>query len=482
MSQAITYNNKHPKGLWYIIAVYMWEYFSFYGMRALLILYLTQELVFSDHYSYAVYGAFVALVYLTPILGGLLADKIMGFRNAVITGALLMSCGHLILGIDGKDLLFLGMAFIICGYGYFKSNVPCLLGQLYDDNDPKRDSAFTLLYLGGNIGSVFAPVACGVVASVYGWDYGFGLAGIGMLLGLTIFLFGRKHVPNIVPQQLKPFAKASVRNIFIFALTIAIIVTCYFAIEYQFEGYLLAVAVVFAVVWYLKIMIQTDAKSRRRLLLVVPFLLFGILFWVFDEQMFTSVELFIERNINTVAYGYNVPASVFTSINPFAVICGGLLLAWVWRHLKGFDNNFGRMIKFMMGFVLQLFSFVLLILAAKFATETGQASVVWVIIALFLLGLSELFIDPIALSEITSVGGTKHAGFLAATYFLFTGSIAGFLAAKFAQMATIQGIDQVTSLPQQAQLFFGLFWHIGSILLGMIVVWFVIALLLRKVK
>lgn len=482
MSQAMTYSNNHPKGLWYIIAVYMWEYFSFYGMRALLILYLTQELVFSDHYSYAVYGAFVALVYLTPILGGLLADKVTGFRNAVIMGALLMSCGHLIIGIDGKDLLFLGMAFIISGYGYFKSNVPCLLGQLYDENDPKRDSAFTLLYLGGNIGSVFAPIACGIVASVYGWDYGFGLAGVGMLLGLAIFVYGRKHVPNVVPQQLKPLAKTNTRNGFIFALTVVIVVLCYLALEYQFEGYLLAVAVLFSIGWYTKIMLQSDAKSRRRLLLVVPFMLFGILFWIFDEQMFTSIELFIERNINTLAYGFHVPASVFTSINPFAVICGGILLAWVWRHLKGMDNNFGRMIKFMMGFVLQLGSFVLLIIAAKLASESGQASVIWVILALFLLGLSELFIDPIALSEITSVGGQKHAGFLAASYFLFTGSIAGFLAAKFAQMATVQGIDQVSSLTEQAHLFLGLFWHIGSILLGMIVVWFIIALLLRKVK
>lgn len=146
-----TFSNKHPKGLWYIIAIYMWEYFSFYGMRALLILYLIQHLKLGDTLSYAISGAYITLVYLSPIIGGSVADKVLGYKRAVICGALLMSIGHIILGLGGDDSLYVGMAFIVSGYGFFKSNISCLMGQLYSPNDIKKDSAFTLMYLGGNL-------------------------------------------------------------------------------------------------------------------------------------------------------------------------------------------------------------------------------------------------------------------------------------------------------------------------------------------
>ncbi|APC96313.1 peptide MFS transporter [Francisella frigiditurris] len=475
--------NKHPKGLWFIIAIYMWEYFSFYGMRALLILYLTQELLLGDHYSYAVYGAFASLVYMTPILGGLAADRLLGFRTAVIIGAILMACGHIIIGIDGKDLLFLGMSFIICGYGYFKSNVPCLLGQLYEKDDPKRDSAFTLLYLGGNIGSICAPVACGVVANIYGWDYGFGLAGVGMLFGLAIFLLGRKYVPKVKPEKISILGNKSLVW-FILVLTIIIISVSYFALKNQYEIYLITATTIFSVIWYIKIVVSTDIKTRKTLLLTIPFLIFGILFWVFDEQMFTSVELFIERNVDTTLFGYDLPASVFVSINPLSIIIGGLFLAWVWKRFKALDDDFGRMIKFVFGFILQLISFVILIFAAKEATILGKTSAIWVIISLFFLGLSELFIDPIALSEITGISDKQHSGFLSAVYFLFTGSIAGFIASRFAQMAAFKDVttSDTNELVTQANLFLGLFSHIALIIVGMIVFWFILSLVIRRLK
>ncbi len=471
-----TIQSKHPKALWLIISIYMWEYFSFYGMRALLILYLTQELLLNDTMSYAIYGSYVTLVYMTPIIGGMIADKYIGFKRAVILGAILMACGHLIIGIDGNNLLYLGMAFIICGYGHFKSNIPCLLGEMYEPHDPNRDSAFTLLYLGGNIGGVIAPIACGVVAHLYGWDYGFGLAGIGMIIGLVIFLAGSKHIPEAQKHNVSNKTLLSVLGV-----SSLIILVCYTALEYQLEGYMLIVATIFCIMYYIKILSSSDAVVKKSLLLLIPFTLFGIIFWVFDEQMYTSVELFISRNVDTTLRGFDIPASVFTSLNPASVIIGGLALAWIWKVFKGLESDFGRMIKFMLGFVFQLLSFLLLILAAKQAISSGgMASAIWVIASLSILGFSELFIDPIALSEITSIKAKNHIGFLAAAYMFFTGSIAGFIGAKVANVAAFKDIGSHGDLITQAQLYHGLFLKITIALAVTVILWFIVSIFIKK--
>lgn len=168
---------------------------QFYGMRALLILYLTHQLGFDDNHAISLFSAYASLVYVTPILGGWLADRLLGNRTAVIAGALLMTLGHVVLGIDTNSTfsLYLALAIIICGYGLFKSNISCLLGELYDENDHRRDGGFSLLYAAGNIGSIAAPIACGLAAQWYGWHVGFALAGGGMFIGLLIFLSGHRH-------------------------------------------------------------------------------------------------------------------------------------------------------------------------------------------------------------------------------------------------------------------------------------------------
>ena len=184
-----------PRAIYYIVAIQIWEYFSFYGMRALLILYLTHQLNFNDSHAISLFSAYASLVYVTPILGGWLADRLLGNRTAVMTGAVLMTLGHIVLGVESDSIwsLYLALAIIICGYGLFKSNISCLLGELYEPEDPRRDGGFSLLYAAGNIGSIAAPIACGLAAQWYGWHVGFALAGIGMFIGLMVFLSGHRH-------------------------------------------------------------------------------------------------------------------------------------------------------------------------------------------------------------------------------------------------------------------------------------------------
>ena len=190
--------NKHasqPRAIYYVVALQIWEYFSFYGMRALLILYLTNQLKYNDTHAYELFSAYCSLVYVTPILGGFLADKVLGNRMAVMLGALLMAIGHVVLGASEihPSFLYLSLAIIVCGYGLFKSNVSCLLGELYEPTDPRRDGGFSLMYAAGNVGSIIAPIACGYAQEEYSWAMGFGLAAVGMIAGLVIFLCGNRH-------------------------------------------------------------------------------------------------------------------------------------------------------------------------------------------------------------------------------------------------------------------------------------------------
>jgi POT family proton-dependent oligopeptide transporter len=265
-------------------------------------------------------------------------------------------------------------------------------------------------------------------------------------------------------------------------VSFTVILICYFALKYQYEGYLLFVVTIASMLWFIKICIASNKEVRKKLLLLIPFAIFGILFWVFDEQIFTSVEIFIERNIHSHVLGYKFPASMIVSVNNAAVIVGGLFFAWVWKVYKRLDGDFGRMMKFLFGFVLQLLCFVMLILAAKEASIYGKTSIVWVIFAIFMLGLSELFIDPIALSEITSIDSNHNTSFLAAIYMLFTGSIAGFIGARVANMASFKNVSEHADLVTQANLFQGLFTYIALVIVGMIVLWFIIALFVKKLK
>lgn len=192
---------KQPKGLFHIIAIQMWEFFSYYGMRSLLILFLTEKLLMTDNHAYALYGAYTSLVYVTPIIGGYLADKYLGNYWSVILGSLLMIAGHFVLSIPSGDhsTLYLALSLIICGYGFFKTNSSCLLGELYQTKEQERgrEAGFSVSYIGGNIGSMIAPILCGFTAMKWGWHVGFSLAGIGMLVGLGVFITGRKHFMHV---------------------------------------------------------------------------------------------------------------------------------------------------------------------------------------------------------------------------------------------------------------------------------------------
>ena len=429
-----------PRAIYYIVAIQIWEYFSFYGMRALLILYLTHQLGFNDSHAIDLFSAYASLVYVTPILGGWLADRLLGNRIAVISGALLMTLGHIVLGVESDSTwsLYLALGIIICVYGLFKSNISCLLGEMYAPDDNRRDGGFSLLYAAGNIGSIAAPIACGLAAQWYGWHVGFALAGIGMFIGLIVFLSGQRHFRHTQGMN-KPALKA-VKFVLptwgwlALALCIA---PLFFTLLLQNDGsgYLLAIVCAAAAVIVVRIMLRFPAQ-RRALWQIILLMLTGTLFWVLAQQGGSSISLFIDHFVNRHWLSFDVPTALFQSVNAVAVMAAGVVLAWLARPESSVSSALRVWLKFAFGLVLMGAGFMLLALNAHGAQLHGQASMGMMVAGLALMGFAELFIDPVAMAQITRLNLPGVTGVLTGIYMLATGSVANWLAGVVAQKTT----------------------------------------------
>ncbi|POP42478.1 MFS transporter [Superficieibacter electus] len=433
-----------PRAIYYIVAIQIWEYFSFYGMRALLILYLTHQLGFTDSHAIDLFSAYASLVYVTPIIGGWLADRVLGNRTAVVIGALLMTLGHIVLGLGSNSAqsLYLALAIIICGYGLFKSNISCLLGELYAPDDARRDGGFSLLYAAGNIGSIAAPIACGLAAQWYGWHTGFALAGIGMFIGLMVFISGHRYFRHT--QQVNRPALRTVKcslpvwSWLLLALCIAPVLFT-LLLKYNAAGYLLMLVCVIATGIVTRIMF-TFPQHRRALWQIVALMLTGTLFWVLAQQGGSSISLFIDRFVDRHWLNLEVPTALFQSVNAVAVMVAGGVLAWL---VSPESSGLRVWLKFALGLVLMGAGFMLLALNAHSAQLQGQASMGVMIAGLTLMGFAELFIDPVAMAQITRLNLPGVTGVLTGIYMLATGAVANWLAGVVAQQTTESQISDV---------------------------------------
>jgi len=296
----------HPKGLFVLFFAEMWERFSYYGMRALLIFYLTKHWLFSDEKSGVIYGAYTALVYITPVLGGYLADKWLGQRKAVTYGAILLTFGHLLMGFEGTggqdaaslNIFWLALAFIIVGSGFLKANISVIVGQLYPRTDVRRDGAYTIFYMGINLGAALGSLLCGYLGETYGWSYGFGAAGVGMLLGLIVFvlfkplLLGRGEPAD--PAALNKPVMGIKLEWLLYLVGLVAVVACWWLVQNQaVVGTLLGIAGAILVAYVLWTAVRKLEPHDRDRIFAAMFLIIGsILFWALFEQAGSSLNLF----------------------------------------------------------------------------------------------------------------------------------------------------------------------------------------------
>ena len=397
---------RQPRGLWLLFIVEMWERFSYYGMRALLVLYLVNELKWSDADASKLYGTYTGLVYLTPILGGYLADRLIGTRRSLVIGGIIIALGHFSLAVPGMTAFYLGLALIIIGTGFFKPNVSTMVGQLYRQGDSRRDAGFTIFYMGINLGAFLAPLVCGYLGEKVGWHYGFGAAGVGMVLGLLVYMWGvNKYLPGIglAPTQEMRKEQAASRG-----------------------------------------PLTREEKQRVAVIFIVAF--FVVFFWAAFEQAGASMNLFADRHTDTNLFGFEFPASWFQSVNPFAILICAPLFAQLWLGLGRTGREPPTPAKMAIGLLLLAAGFGIMVLGAARADTGIRVSPLWLVGAYTLHTWGELCLSPVGLSLVTKLAPLKFASLLMGVWFLanfFANLLAGQLSALMGEFSSLQSFFSI---------------------------------------
>ncbi|WP_375427893.1 peptide MFS transporter [uncultured Sphingomonas sp.] len=444
----------HPRGLFVLFFAELWERFSYYGMRAILIFYLTKHFLFGDAPAYAVYGAYTSMVYITPVIGGYLADRYLGARKAVLVGGVFIAIGHLLIalvegpaGQQGRylDGFYLGLASIIVGTGFLKANISVLVGHLYPRDNARRDPAFSIFYMGINLGGWGGPIICGVLGETVGWSYGFGAAGIGMLAGLAVFVGFRRELlgagePTSPALLTAPVFAGVSREWIIYLGALAAVLVAWWLIRYQdaVGVALVACAVVtFSFILY-RAVFTLPKVDRDRILAALFLIALCPLFWALFEQAGSSLNVYTDRSVDRSLLGWTVPASVFQSVNSLFIIILAPMFAALWTVLgkRGLEPS----APFKFGIGLLLIGAGFLVLVAGAGANAGSLTPVIFILLIYLLHtMAELCFSPVGLSNMTRLSVTSLVGLMMGTWFLATAA-GNFIAGQIAQATGGEGV------------------------------------------
>jgi POT family proton-dependent oligopeptide transporter len=553
----------HPPGLKVLFFAEMWERFSYYGMRAILIFYLTQHFLFSDAFSAAQYGTYTSLVFLLPLIGGVLADRYLGTRKAITYGALLLVAGHLMMAVEGAParqflvyddaqyeiritgrtddrearlivdgqayqygvaqngglaieglpaaaplpqilptgsfetieerngffvgVFYLALSLIIMGVGFLKPNISTIVGQLYPQGDPRRDPGFTLYYFGINLGAFWATILCGLLGQSVGWWAGFGLAGLGMLAGLIVFIRGKAYLeghgepPN--PEALKqPVAGPINREQFIYLCGLLGVAAVWFLVQRsEAMGALLTVGSLVILTYVGWFMVTECTKvERERMLLALILVAGSVVFFALFEQAGSSMNLFAERNTQLPNQGFwTMTASQTQSFNPGFILLFAPLFALLWVKLGQTNRDPDPLLKFGLGLLQLGIGFLILVFSAQFADGNFRVPLIFLALAYLFHTTGELCLSPVGLSQMTKLSIPKLVATMMAIWFL-AAAWAQYLAGLIAQMAGTETVGGQVLDPQASlETSLGVFNWIGWIGIGFGVLFFLLSPLLR---
>jgi POT family proton-dependent oligopeptide transporter len=438
----------HPKGLYVLFFAEMWERFSYYGMRALLVFYLTKHWLFSDGEANLIYGAYNSLVYVTPVLGGYLADRYLGQRKAVLFGAVLLTIGHMMMGFEGDgggnsdgaiNIFWLALAFIIVGTGFLKANISVIVGQLYPRTDVRRDGAYTIFYIGINTGATLGTILAGWLGETYGWSYGFGAAGVGMLLGLIVFV-GFK--PLLLGHGESPDPAALMRKVggirfehVLYGLGLASIAVAWALIQYRdVIEVLLAISGVVLLGYVLLQSFRVDREARHRLWVILFLIALNPVFWGLFEQAGGSLNLYTDRYVDRGG----VPASIFQSINPLYIVLLGPIFAWLWVWLGKRGLEPSTPAKFGLALLQVGFAFLVFVWGANSVGPAVATPVVFVFLVYLFQTSGELCLSPVGLSAMNRLAPKTLASLIMGAWFYMT-AVGQFVAGKIGEATGGEG-------------------------------------------
>ncbi len=559
----------HPKGLYVLFLTEMWERFSYYGMRGLLMLYLTQHFFFSDEPASYIYGSYIALVYVLTFVGGPIADRYLGARKAVIYGAVLLIFGHFGMAFEGQqstqtltwegqnfelefegrgeddferfiiideqpyafsfesengvdaetttylvveagpadfpsrletsefeittvkndfyvNVFYLSLAFIIMGVGFLKANVSTIVGSLYAPNDPRRDGGFTIFYMGINLGAFLSSVTVGIIGIKWGWNYGFGLAGIGMIFGLVVFILGRHLLegrgdpPSL--EVLKEKVVGLPREWWIYLFGLGGVVVCWQlmqnldVVEYLMNG---AVMLMLTVVIGYSIM-KCEKVERDRLLVALFLILCQIPFWALFEQAGSSVTLLTERAVDRELFGVLIPTPVFQSLNALFIFILAPFFAIMWVALSKRGLEPSTPFKFSLGVLQAGLGFLVLALGMEMAGVDSMTPMIWIVLLYLIHTTGELCLSPVGLSMVTKLSIPKIVGMMMGSWFLISG-FANYVSGKIAAATSSETVGGVvTDLAAARATYIDVYTNIGIVAIIIAAVIFALTPFLKK--
>ena len=424
----------HPKGLYMLFFAEMWERFSYYGMRALLIFYLTQHWLFNDSKSNLIYGAYTSLVYITPVLGGYLADRYLGQRKAVLFGGILLMLGHFLMAVEGNggqsdptiNIFWLALAFIIVGSGFLKANISVMVGQLYSLTDIRRDGAYTIFYMGINVGAAIGTILVGYLGETYGWAYGFGLAGFGMLLGLVVFVLGRK---SLLGAGEAPAPISRNKEITLYGVGVAAVAVIWALIQYQdIIQTLLIISGISLLGYVIYEAFKLDRHARDRIFAILFLIALNPIFWGLFEQAGGSLNLYTDRFVDRAG----VPASIFQSINPIYIILLAPLFAGLWVALGKRGLEPSAPAKFGLALLQVGAGFLVFVLGASSVGPQAMTPILFVFLIYFLHTTGELCLSPVGLSAMNRLAPRFMASLIMGAWFYMT-AVGNFVAGKIGE-------------------------------------------------
>jgi POT family proton-dependent oligopeptide transporter len=416
----------------------MWERFSYYGMRALLIFYLIQHWMFAEEKAYVIYGAYTALVYIAPVVGGYLADQFIGQRKAVLFGAVLLTFGHFFMAFEGDgslgqdnpmiNVFWLALALIIVGSGFLKANISVIVGQLYDRTDIRRDPAYTIFYMGINVGAATASIICGFLGQTYGWEYGFGLAGVGMLIGLIFFIIGKPLLLG-KGEPKDPAKIAGVKEWLVYGSGLAMVALCWLAIQYQdLVGSVLGVFGVALLAYVIFIaVVRLPAEERNRIFAAMFLIVVSIVFWALFEQAGSSLNVFTDRHVDT----QGVNASMFQSINAIYIVLLAPIFAMLWQGLAAKGAEPSTPMKFGLAVIQVGLGFLVLVWGSESVGVNIPTPVIFIFLIYLLHTTGELCLSPVGLSAMNRLSPAHMASLIMGMWF-FASALGNFAAGRIA--------------------------------------------------
>ncbi len=454
----------HPPGLYMLFFAEMWERFCFYGMRSLLTLYMVSEVFkYSDEQATGVYGSYNALIYLTPIAGGIIADRLLGYRWAILLGGLLMAVGQFTLVVQQEFFFYAGMAFMVVGNGLFKPNISTLVGRLYPEGDSRRDAGFTIFYIGINVGAFLSTLVCGYFAKTEDWTVGFGIAGVGMLLGLVTFGLGKERLEGHGEPPQPEALFGNLVKVLIGALVL--VPGIYLLLSEDAAVKTLLVAAVVIVLGSLVVTAFREEKvMRERMFVLIVLWFFHMMFWMFFEQAGTSLTLFTARNIDLDIGGWEFPAAWGQFFNPLFILIFGAVFTMLWVKLGKAGRDPSIPTTFGLALIQLGLGFYVLVWAAAGVEDTGLVSILVLIFCYLLHTTGELCISPVGLSAVTKLAPKRMTGMVMGAWFLSIAAahkVAAMIAGETGA-AGGEGMSPAETLP----IYTDVFWQITLYAVG----------------